>query len=137
MNKYVKSFLHRGLVFAGFGPVVCGIVFLILYFTVDGVALNGFEVFLAVVSTYILAFLQAGASVFNQIEHWSVPKALLCHFSVIYIAYTGCYIANSWIPFEPAVLVIFTLAFVLLYFVIWMTVYLCVKAQSKKLNRRL
>ena len=30
MNCYVKEFLKRGLMFGGFGPIVAGIVYLIL-----------------------------------------------------------------------------------------------------------
>jgi hypothetical protein len=30
MNRYVKSFLHRGLIFGGFGPIICGIIFFII-----------------------------------------------------------------------------------------------------------
>jgi len=137
MNKYVKEFLHRGLIFGGFGPIVTGIVFAILEKTIDGFSLEGTEVLLAILSTYLLAYLQAGATVFNQIEDWSLPKSLLCHFSTLYIAYSVCYISNSWIPFVPEVLLIFTLIFVAVYFIIWIIVYLSVKATSKKINSKL
>ncbi len=36
--------------------------------------LSGEEVLLGVISTYVLAFVQAGASVFNQIESWPIAK---------------------------------------------------------------
>lgn len=137
MNEYFKKFLHRGLIFGGFGPIICGIIFLIISKTTESFSLSGTEVFLAVISTYILAFVHAGVSVFNQIEEWSVPKSLLFHFSSLYIAYVFCYIINSWIPFEPEVILIFTAIFVALYFIIWLTVYFCVKSASKKLNSKL
>ncbi len=137
MNKYLKSFLHRGLLFGGFGPVVASIVFLAVSHTVDNFSLSAQEVLTATLSTYLLAFVHAGASIFNQIEHWPLPKSLLCHFSMLYAAYSLCYIANSWIPFEPKVLLIFSLIFIAVYFVIWITVYLCVRNTTKKLNGRL
>lgn len=137
MNKYLKSFLHRGLMFGGFGPIVVGIVYLILSKSIIDFALDGTQVFLAIISTYLLAFLQAGASVFNQIEHWSLPKSLLCHFATLYIAYTVCYLVNTWIPFEPTVLLIFTLIFVICYFAIWTVVYLSVKITSKRFNAKI
>lgn len=137
MNKYIKSFFHRGLIFGGFGPITVGIVYLILSHATDNFSLSGNQAFLAILSTYILAFVQAGASVFNQIENWSVPKSLLCHFSLLYIAYVLCYVLNTWIPFEPKVIMIFTVIFVALYFVIWFTVYFSVKATSKKFNSKL
>jgi len=137
MNKYVKEFFHRGLIFAGFGPIVVGIVFMVLQYTVEGFSLSGAQVLLAITSTYLLAFIQAGVTVFNQIEHWSTVKSLLCHFGSLYAAYSVCYVANSWIPFEPMVLVIFTLIFAVMFFAIWIVVYLSVRAASRKFNKTL
>lgn len=137
MTKYVKEFMHRGLMFGGFGPIVIGIVYVIISKIETDFSLSGAEVLLAVVSTYLLAFLQAGATVFNQIEHWSLPKSLLCHFATLYFAYSVCYLVNTWIPFEPVVLLIFTGIFVTSYFVIWFTVYFIVKNTSKKFNQKI
>ena len=137
MNVYFKKFLLRGFVFGGFGPIILGIIYAILQSIVNGFSLTGGEVLLGIVSIYILAFVQAGASVFNQIEEWPISKSLLCHFSLIYVAYSLCYILNTWIPFVPTVLLLFTVIFVVAYFVIWFTVYLCVRAASKKINAKL
>lgn len=137
MNIYLKNFLHRGLIFGGFGPIILSIVYAFLENSIPDFSLSGTQVLLAIVSTYFLAFLQAGASVFNQIENWTVPKALLCHFTTIYLAYSICYIINTWIPFEPMVLAIFTAIFVVIYFIIWITVFLSVKAVSRKFNSKL
>ncbi len=133
----VKEFFRCGLMFAGFGPVIMGIVYLILQLTLEDFTLNGVEVFTAILSTYLLAFVHAGASVFNRIESWPLAKSLFCHFGVLYLAYALCYVANSWIPFEPAVLGIFTAVFVGVYFVVWFIVYLCVKTAEKRLNQKL
>lgn len=137
MNKYLKVFLHRGLIFGGFGPVILGIVFGILGATLEDFSLTGGEVLLAVVSTYLLAFVHAGASVFNQIEHWPVAKSMLFHFLSLYVAYSACYIVNSWIPFEPMVILIFTAIFAATYFLIWGIVVLAVKSTEKRLNKKL
>ena len=40
MNKYLKIFLHRGLIFGGFGPIVVGIVYFILGQTLEGFSLG-------------------------------------------------------------------------------------------------
>ena len=137
MNTYIKTFLRRGMLFGGFGPIVVGIVYAILQATVADFAVTGGQVLLAIVSTYLLAFLQAGATVFNQIEHWPLAKSLLCHFATLYAAYTLCYVGNTWIPFEPTVLLIFTAIFVGGYFLIWGIILLCIKAASKKMNEKL
>ena len=123
--------------FGGFGPLVAGIIYFVVSKTSPSFFLNGTEVFSAILSTYILAFLQAGATVFNQVENWSVMKSLFCHFSPIFVAYTSCYLLNSWIPFDYRVILIFIGIFVAVYFAVWSIVYFSIKATSKKLNMKL
>ena len=137
MNKYVKEFLHRGLVFAGFGPIILGIIYFVLSKTIDNFTLSGGEVLAGIVSIYLLAFVHAGSSVFNQIEHWGVGKSLLFHLSTLYVVYSLCYVANTWIPFEPKVILIFTIIFMIVYFVVWGIVYFSIKATSKNFNAKL
>lgn len=137
MNKYLKEFLHRGLMFGGFGPIIAGIVYLIHDSFIGDITVDGTVSFIAIISTYLLAFVHAGASVFNQIENWSIPKSLFAHLSTLYLAYLACYLFNSWIPFKIEVVLIFTLCFVVAYLVIWLAVYFIVKAVEKKLNSRL
>lgn len=132
MNKYVKEFLHRGLIFGGFGPIILGIIC-----AVGGLSQAGSQLLVSIVSIYLLAFVQAGVSVFNQIEDWSIPKSMLCHFAVLYAAYVGCYLLNSWIPFDWRVVALFTAIFVVVYLVVWLVVYTCVKLTSKKLNAKI
>ena len=137
MNKYLKAFLHRGLIFGGFGPIILGVIYAILDSTLPDFSLNGRQILVATVSIYLLAFFQAGASVFNQIESFSLPKSLLCHMSTLYVAYVVCYLINSWIPFDPKVLLIFTLIFLIGYFSVWTIVVVSIKLTTRKLNRKL
>ena len=126
MNIYAKEFIKRGFMFSGLGPVTAALVIFIISRFDENLQLGALQVLLMVISTYILAFVQAGATVFNQIEHWSVPKSLICHFSSLYAAYVLCYIVNTWIPFNINVIFVFTAIFVITFFVIWTTVFLCV-----------
>lgn len=137
MNRYVKEFFHRGLLFGGFGPIIVGIILLAVSLSGEAVTLTAKDYLISTVSIYLLAFVHAGASVFNQIEHWSLPKSIFFHFSSLYIVYTLCYIINSWIPFEPEVLLIFTAVFVAVYVAVWLTVVVILKITTKKLNRKL
>jgi hypothetical protein len=137
MNIYLKKFLQRGIAFGGFGPIILGIVFLVLSFTVSDFSLGGREVFLAIVSTYVLAFVQAGASVFNQIEEWPLAKCTFVHFLTLYVTYVLCYLVNTWIPFDVSVVLIFTAVFFVTYLAIWLTVFISVKAVSKRLNEKI
>ena len=137
MNKYVKSYLQRGLAFGGFGPIVAGIVFWILHLVGVDVRLNGAEALIAILSTYVLAFVQAGSSVFNQVEGWPIAKSMGIHFACLYAVYVGCYLVNRWIPFAWEVIAIFTGIFISTYLVVWLTVYLIVRNVSKKLNKNI
>lgn len=137
MNKYVKTFLHRGLLFSWGGPVVLGIVYLCLELSGERLALNGVELFIAIVSTCIIAFVHAGSSVFPTIEHWSKVKAMFFQFLCIYSVYTIAYLINSWLPFDWRILLIYTSAFVGGFFLIWLIVLLTVRQLSKKMNQQL
>lgn len=132
-----KEFCRRGLMFGGFGPIIMAIIYAITERTAAGFSLSGTEVLIAVVSIYLLAFIQAGTSVFQQIESWSVPKAAFCQLGVLYLTYVTCYLINRWIPFRLSVVLIFTAIFAAGYFIIWLTVYLCVRAASRKLNKKM
>lgn len=137
MERPVKEFFHRGLIFGGFGPIVMALIYFILSFSEKKMILSCKEVFIVIISTYILAFVHAGSSVFNQIEEWPIMKSILYHFSALYIAYTLCYLINSWLPFDFKVVLIYTFSFVVLYFVIWLAVLISLKIAGKKLNRKL
>ncbi len=137
MNKHLKVFLYRGLVFGGFGPIVLGIIFCIIEISDVDLALTGKSMLVAIISTYLLAFIQAGASVFNQIDEWPLAKSTLIHFTILFITYSAVYVFNSWIPFEPLMLLIFFFSFLIIYLIIWLTVYFSVKAHTKRLNAQL
>lgn len=136
MRKYVNEFLKRGLIFGGFGPIVVGIIYYIISLTTT-LALSSGDILVVIISSYLLAFIQAGTTVFNQIEDWSPFKSLAFHFTSLYLAYLGCYLVNSWIPFSWIVVLIFTGIFVLTFLVVWFTCYLITKKFAKKLNEQL
>lgn len=137
MNKYLKSFLLRGLMFGGFGPIVLAIVYFAISVFRPDITFAGDEILLGTVSVYIIAFVHAGVSVFNQIEEWGINKSLGYHFTSLYLAYSLCYLINSWIPFELKTFLIFTGIFVAVYAVVWCTVYLCIRHSTKKINAKL
>ena len=131
MNKYVKEFLHRGLMFSGLGCIIAAII---LCFE-DGIAHDGKTVLAAIVSTYFLAFIHAGTSVFHTVESWSAVKSAFFQLLTLYVSYLACYALNSWLTLSFAVIGVFTLAFVGGYLVIWLAVYLSVKSTGKELNK--
>ena len=135
MNQYVRNYLQRGIAFGGFGPIVTGLVLAIMQWSGVDVQLSGSDVLVAVVSTYVLAFVQAGSSVFHQVENWPLAKSMGIHFLSVYVVYVACYLLNRWLPFAWEMIVAFTLIFVAVYLAIWLTVYLIVRKTSQKLNQ--
>lgn len=123
--------------FSGLGPLTAAIVIFIISYFEENFQLNASQLLIMVCSTYILAFVQAGVTVFNQIEGWSVPKSLACHFLSLYAVYVFCYLVNTWIPFNINVILVFTVIFVVTFFIIWTVVFLSVRHLSKKLNKNL
>ena len=134
--KYVKTFLFRGLIFGGLGPIIFGIVCLFISFK-NTVPFDGIEMFVGIISTYLLAFVNAGTSVFKEVESWSVLKASGLQLLVLYFVYTLAYLLNSWIPFNWIVLAIYTGGFILAYAIIWLIVYLIVRKTTKDMNVRI
>lgn len=135
MKKTIKEFLLRGMSFGGLGPVIAGIVYFIISFFVK-YTLTPSEVFVGIISSYLLAFIHSGISVINQIEMSMMKKALL-HGSILYVTYLLCYVINEWIERDIYVILIFTSIFIFTYAVVWIIVYFCAKNATKKLNNRL
>lgn len=136
-KQHVKAFLHRGLLFGGFGSVIVGIVYFAVGLATGNTATTTTNMFVATVSGYCLAFLAAGCSVFYQIESWGLAKASFLHGLSLYAVYLSCYLLNSWIAADLATVGIFSAIFILGYLVIWVTVLICVSATAKKLNRKI
>jgi hypothetical protein len=136
MNKNVKEYFKRGLIFGGFGPIIAAIIIACISIT-QKVNLAGWQILVAIISTYILAFVQAGSTVFNQIENWPPIKSALLQGGSIYVVYIATYLVNSWIPLKWEVILIFTAIFVFAFALIWLLVYFITKKTTAKLNNAL
>ncbi len=135
MRNYFKTALRQGVFFGGFGPLITGIIYASVATAHPGLTFSGGQICLAIFSTYLLAFVQAAAGIFHQIESWSPMRSLICHFSVTYLSYILCYLVNSWIPFRPGVMLIFTVCFVAAYLAVWLITWLSIRAYHRSLNQ--
>lgn len=134
-KKDVIEFFKRGLIFGGFGPIIAGLILFIISMTNSTFSIEGWQIFVAIISGYLIAFIQAATSVFYTIEKWSLIKSTLLQLVCLYVVYIGAYLINNWIPFDYKVILIFTAIFIVAYFIIWLIVYLCIKVTSKRLNQ--
>lgn len=137
MNKYIREFIHRGLIFSGLGPVVCGIVFWILELCSVNANITASEMLLSIVTTYVIAFIHAGSSIFPTIERWSKIKAMAIQGICLYSVYTIGYLINHWIPLDWKIIVIYTSIFIVGFLIIWGIAYFTTKVLGNNLNKRL
>jgi hypothetical protein len=137
MNKLVKEFFLRGLVFSGMGPIIYAVVMLMLYFNGIDTNINGLELFIGVASTYLMVFVIAGVSIIWQIEKIGLAVAIPTHGGILYVSYLLTYIINGWIEINFISLLVFSLIFILGYISIWAVIYLTEKNKAKNLNEKL
>jgi len=137
MKKYIKEFIKRGLVAAGFGPVVLGILYLILYKAgvLETVTVN--QVCTGIFSLFTLAFIAGGMNVIYQIERIPLMVAILIHGTTLYISYLLTYLVNGWIESGTTPVLVFTIIFVIFYLAIWIVIYSVTIKNTRKLNKLL
>ena len=134
MKKFVLEFLRRGLIAAGIGPIVLGIVYLILQHSAGINTLTVHEVCIGIFSLTILAFIAGGMNAIYQVERLPLMSAILIHGSVLYIGYLGTYLLNDWLDFGIIPIIVFTAIFVVGYIVIWAIIYSIIRRNTAKLN---
>ena len=115
MREFWKSFIHRGLLAAGGGPVVLAII----YGICGGNELSGSQVCLGILTLTLLAFVVAGMGAIYQIEQLPLSFAILIHGAVLYISYILIYLVNGWLKKQWTPILIFTGVFLISYTLIW------------------
>ena len=118
----------------GFGPIVYGLVMVILHLCNVDTSSNGLVTFKGIISTAMMAFIIAGTSVIWKQEEIQISKKISVHFLVLYLLHLLVYLLNDWIEKDLNVIGIFTLVFVLGYILTWLIIYLVEKNRAKKLN---
>lgn len=135
MKKRIKEFLFRGLICGGFGPLVYGIVMLIIDSCGVDSTNDGVMIFKGIISTYIIAFLVAGVSIIWQEEKLGLGLSIFIHGSILYLCYLSMYLINGWILSEN--ILVFSLIFVFGYALVWSVIYSVETIKMKKMNQQL
>ena len=137
MNQYLKEFLMRGLFCAAGGPLVLAIIYWIL--GAQGVVdpLSPVQVSVSIISITIMAFIAAGITMIYQVEQLPLICAIGIHGGVLYFDYLLMYILNRWIPRNWAAIGFFTAIFVLGYALVWLIIYLTIRARTERINKKL
>lgn len=85
--KVAKKFILRGLIAAGFGPLILAIVYYCLHQAGIITNLSVNEVAWGIFSTFLLAFVQGGAGAVFTIEKLSMKKLQLLILSLFISPY--------------------------------------------------
>ena len=137
MKQYMKEFLHRGMVGAGFGPPVLAVLYLILQHQGLAQTLTVNEVCKGIFSLTALAFVAGGMNSIYQVERLPLMVAILIHGLVLYVSYLGVYLLNGWLKWGITPLLVFTGIFVVTYLVIWAIIYAVTTRNTADLNEKL
>lgn len=137
MKKFWKEFMLRGLICAGGGPVVLGIIYGILGATGVVEAISPASVCLAILSITLLGFVAAGMTAIYQMEQLPLPIMILLHGGALYLAYIVTYLMNGWLQQSLVSILIFTGIFLAGYGLIWCIIYWVERAKAKRLNQLL
>ena len=134
MKKIISEFFRRGLVACSFGPIVLGILYLILQrqISLDSLTVN--EVCLGIFSLSALAFIAGGMNVIYQIERIPLMVAILIHGVVLYISYLSTYLLNDWLEWGVTPILVFSGIFIVGYLAIWAIIYSIIKKRTERLN---
>ena len=135
MKKYVLEFIKRGLMASAGGPVILAIIYGILGATGTVTTLTPGEVSVGILSITLMAFIIAGISMIYTLEQLPLPTAILIHAGVLYVAYLLVYLLNSWLPYGA--IGMFTAIFAAGYALVWLAIYLCIRAKTEKLNKKM
>lgn len=137
MKNIVKEFFRRGIVACGLGPIVLAVLYLILQGNGAAETLSVGEVCVGIFSLTALAFVAGGMNVVYQIERLPLMGAISIHGIVLYISYLLTYLANDWLDWGTAPILVFTGIFVVGYLLIWAIIYSIIKRNTTKINEAL
>lgn len=137
MKKHISQFFLRGLIAAGFGPVVLAIVYGILGATGVADSFSATEVTKGILSITLMAFIAGGINSIYQIEQLPLPTTIIIHAAVLYLDYLILYLFNDWIPRNGAAIGIFSVIFFAGFALVWFIIYLCIRNKTEKINKKL
>lgn len=137
MKKFAAEFLKRGMMAAAGGPVVLAIVYGILGDVGVIENLSPGQVCMGILTVTLMSFIAAGITAVYTAERLPLLSAILIHTGVLYLDYLMIYLLNSWIPRNLTGIGIFTAIFAAGYAVIWLCIYLTIKAKTDRINKKL
>lgn len=146
-----KKILFRSLMGAPIGVVVSLIITIIFslcmghgeYFPAPHELINwcgGNETTAVIVQMICSLFIGAvggGSSVIWEVEKWSLLKQTLVHLAIISVPFFGIGYIMNWMPHYLYGALGYIGGFILVYVVMWCSIYFSIKAKINKMNKHL
>lgn len=137
MKNHIKEFIRRGLLCAAGGPLILAVIYGILGASGAVTALAPGEVCMGILSITVMAFIAAGITTVYQIERLPLICAIGLHGGVLYADYLLMYLLNRWLPRSWHSIGLFTVIFAAGYALVWLCVYLSIRAKTARINQKL
>ena len=137
MKNHIKEFIHRGLLCAAGGPLILAVIYGLLGASGAVTALSPGEVCMGILSITVMAFIAAGITMVYQIERLPLVCAIGLHGGVLYADYLLMYLLNRWLPRSWHSIGLFTAIFAAGYALVWLCIYLTIRAKTERINRKL
>ena len=134
MKQFMKDFLQRGMVAAGFGPLAL-VVFYLITAHYSGVGtLSVSEVCVGITTLTALAFIAGGMNAIYQIERLPLMASISIHGAVLYGCYLATYLINGWLEQVGGPILVFTVIFLAGYLAVWAMIYSITKRNTTRIN---
>ena len=137
MKKFIGDFMIRGMVAAGFGPIVLAILYLILNKYAELESLSVGQICTGIFSMTALAFMAGGINAIYKLEKLPLMAAILIHGGVLYIFYLITYLLNDWLKSNVINILVFTVIFAAGYLIIWGVIYCIIRKKTNRINELL
>lgn len=83
----------------------------------------------------LLGMVSMGGTIVYDLEEWGLTQATFTHYILAFIAFFTASEVLGW--FKHDVLLVVSIAFTVIYFIIWLINFLSWKAQIRQMNREL
>ena len=134
MKQFLKDFLLRGMVAAGFGPLALVIFYLITAHHGGVQSLPVSAVCTGIVSLTALAFIAGGMNAIYRLERLPLMAAITIHGAVLYGSYLATYLINGWLAQGRGPVLVFTVIFLAGYLAVWAVIYFITRCNTARIN---
>ena len=130
----MKDLIRKTIIRALLGAVIGIGISISLHVFFNGYA-DAYEVVIQLVGSAILGMVNMGAMSIYDIESWGLLRSTVTHFVLSLSSFLPANSLLGW--FDKNVMLIVIVAFVLIYFMIWLFQYLIWKREIRKMNENL